>query len=522
MEILSRKKPFLAIILDGWGHAPAWGGNAISQAKTKTFDLIWQKYPSTLLNASDGAVGLPVGTPGNSEAGHLNIGAGHVVHQDTTLIDQQIEDRSFPNNKALLEGIKHSTKNKSNIHVMGLLSKTVTHSNINHLYGLLRALKQNGCSRVFIHLFSDGRDSPPTFGIEMIEEVEREIKNIGLGTISSVSGRFFAMDRDNRWGRIARIYNMLVKSEGNQYENARAAFSSAYAVGITDEFIEPRLIGNKTQNFEPIASNDTIILFNFRSDRSREITKAFLAENLAEFPDRKKLNNIYFASFVIYDDQSIAKRIFQPETVPEPLARVLSECNLKQFHLAETEKYPHITYFINGGREKPFLGETRLMVPSPKNFKTYDYIPQMSAEKVTKALLNQIKIGRQDCYLVNFANTDMVGHTGNLEATIEAAEFVDKCLGEILSLVLNLRGTAFIFADHGNAEQMVNPHTGAPDTEHTTNPVPFIYFANNLKDKSIRLKTNGGLPNVAPTILDVLNINKPVSMTAESLIIKNL
>jgi len=521
MQILKRKQPFLAIILDGWGYAPAWGGNAISQAITKNFDLIWQTYPSTLLNASDGAVGLPVGTPGNSEAGHLNIGAGRIVHQDTLLIDKQIFDNSFNSNKVVLEGIKHSVKNHSNIHVMGLLSETGTHSNINHLYGLLRALKANGCRKVYIHLFSDGRDSPPMSGIEMADEVEREIKAIGLGTISSISGRFFAMDRDNRWGRIARVYNLLVKSEGNWYETTRSAFSSAYAMGATDEFIEPRIIADKTQNFEPIKNDDTVILFNFRSDRSREITAAFLADRINGFSDRKKLENIYFASFVIYDEESLAKRVFQPEIVQEPIAKVFSDNGLRQLHLAETEKYPHVTYFINGGKEKPFPGESRINVPSSRKYKTYDFIPEMSARKVTDELLFKMKIGKQDCYLINYANTDMVGHTGNLGATIKAAEFVDKCLGEVLSLVLNYNGVVFIFADHGNAEQMVNPRTGSADTEHTTNPVPFVLFSNRPEHKLLKLRSDGGLSNISPTILDILNIKKPDPMTKESLIIRS-
>lgn len=519
MFIKNKKKPFLAIVLDGWGHAPAWGGNAISQAKTKNFDMVWKEYPSTLLNASDGAVGLSVGAPGNSEAGHLNIGAGHIVHQDSLLIDQQISNESFLSNKVIINGIKHSITNKSNIHVMGLLSKTGTHSDIRHLYSLLMTLKKNNCKKVYIHLFSDGRDSSPMSGIEMVEEVEQKIQEIGLGTIISISGRYFAMDRDNRWGRISRVYNLLVKSEGNCHENTRSAFSSAYAAGMTDEFIEPRCVSNKKQHFEPISDNDTIIFFNFRSDRAKEITQAFLSDRIIGFPDRKKLNNLYFASFVIYDDESLAKKVFNPERITEPLAKVISDNSLKQLHIAETEKYPHITYFINGGREEPFANEDRIMVPSPKKFRTYDFIPQMSAQGVTKKLLDNMKVNKYDCFLVNFANTDMVGHTGNLKATVQAAEFVDKCLGDILALTLNLDGTALIFSDHGNAEQMVNPRTGNADTEHTTNPVPFIIFSNKKEHKTINLKKDCGLSNVSPTILDMLKIDKPASMIEESLIL---
>ncbi len=512
------KKPIALIILDGWGIAPAWGGNAISQARTKNFDLLWQHYPHTELNASGEFVGLPQNSQGNSEAGHLNIGAGHIVKQDAGLIDAQIESGSFFKNPVILDAIDHAKKNNSKINLMGLMSKTKTHSDINHLYALLRLFKEKSFNKVYIHLFSDGRDSDPMSGIEVAEEVESKIKEIGVGRIASLSGRFFAMDRDNRWGRIARAYNMLVKSEGDRFPTLRSAFSKAYASGMTDEFIEPRIINSITDEAVSIDDSDAIIFFNFRSDRAKEITEAFLADKVVQFPDRKKLKNLYFASFVIYQDGIPGHPIFRPEIIAEPLSKVWSDNGLSQFHIAETEKYPHVTYFINGGVESPFKGEDRQMVPSPKNFKTYDFCPHMSAEAVMDNLIRTIKKDKYECFIVNFANADMVGHSGSLSATVKAVEFVDHCIGRVMAEILNLDGSAFFVGDHGNAEQMVNPETGSPDTEHSTNPVPFILFSNSIKDKLVTFSAGGNLSSVAPTILEFMEMEKPKSMSAESLI----
>lgn len=517
-----KRKPFGIIILDGWGIAPAWGGNAIAQAKTKCFDDIWRLYPSTSILASGSSVGLPINSPGNSEAGHLNIGAGKVVHQDITLIDNKITDQSFFSNEVLLEAINHARKYNSSIHVMGLLSKAGTHSHIKHLYTILDFLKRNKFNRVFIHLFSDGRDSDPMSGIEMIEEVENEIAKIGLGNISSLSGRFFAMDRDNRWGRISRTYNLLTLGEGNIYNTPKAAFSSAYAIGQTDEFIEPRLIVNKDNGKNLIGNNDSIILFNFRSDRAKELTSAFLDDDVPGFEDRKKLSNLYFASFVIFEENPNAKRVFYPEPIEKPLAKVWSEQGLNQYHTAETEKYPHVTYFINGGAEAPFPGEKRLMIPSPRNVATYDLKPQMSAREIASTLVNEMLRGANDGYIVNFANADMVGHTGNMAATIEAVEVVDECLSKVLAEFRRQNGIAMIIADHGNAEQMVNPRTGDPDTEHTTNPVPLIIVSDDPKIKKIKLRSDGILASVSPTMLDLMNIAPPSSFKNQSLIIREI
>lgn len=522
MFLSRQKKPVVLVILDGWGVAPSWGGNAISQANTKFYDKVWQQAPKTTLLASGEAVGLPVNSPGNSEAGHLNIGAGHVVHQDQTLIDAQIDNQSFFKNPKILKAIEHATQHNSNIHLMGLLSKTGTHSHIKHLYALLSLFKSKGFPRVFIHLFSDGRDSDPMSGIEMVDEIERKIAEIGIGKISSITGRFYAMDRDNRWGRVARAYNLLVKGEGNVFESPKVAITSSYSQGITDEFIEPRLISNKGQQIVTIKNNDSIIFFNFRSDRAKEITRAFLDEHLPEFPDRMKLSNLYFATFVIYDDRLLSEQIFSAEKIVYPLARVFSENNLKQLHAAETEKYPHVTYFLNGGTEKPFPGESRVMVPSPQNFKTYDYVPRMNANKLTSLVASTIKKNIYDFIVVNFANTDMVGHTGNLGSAIISVECIDESMAIIANEITNKDGLMFIVGDHGNVEQMINPQTGDPDTEHTTNPVPFIIVSNNPAINNLKLQADGILASVSPTILDIMQIKKPVDMRNNSIIIKEI
>lgn len=518
----SQRKPFGIIILDGWGIAPAWGGNAIAQAKTRCFDDIWKAFPSTSILASGAAVGLPVNSPGNSEAGHLNIGAGKVVHQDITLIDQKISDQTFFTNEVLLEAVNHSRQYNSSIHVMGLLSKAGIHSHIKHLYTLLDFLKKNNVNKVFIHLFSDGRDSDPMSGIEMVDGVENELLRIGIGQISSISGRYFAMDRDNRWGRISRTYNMLTKGEGNCYSTPKAAFSSAYTSDQTDEFIEPRMIVNQSQGMNLISSNDSIIFFNFRSDRAKELTSAFMNDSIPEFPDRVKLNNLFFASFVIFEENNLAKRVFQPEPIEKPLAKIWSERGLSQYHTAETEKYPHVTYFINGGSEVPYIGEKRLMIPSPRNVRTYDLKPQMSAPELAKSIVSEMQKGLNDGYIINFANADMVGHTGNIGATIQAVEAVDECLEKVLGIFQKQNGVAIVIADHGNAEQMVNPRTGYPDTEHTTNPVPFIIVSDELKNKQIKLRSDGILASVTPTMLEIMNIPTPPSIVNQSLIINEI
>ena len=515
------KTPFVLMILDGWGIAPAWGGNAITLAKTPNFDFIWKTYPKTVLSASGESVGLPSKAPGNSEAGHLNIGAGRVVYQDISVIDKKIEQGQLKDSKALFDGISQVKKYNSNVHIIGLLSETGIHSHLKHLLPILENLKENGIKQAYIHFFSDGRDSDPMSGLEYLIKAENIIKKVGLGEISSITGRYYAMDRDNHWGRTARAYNAIVKCEAEKAVSARSIFAQSYTKGITDEFIEPRIINNKNQSCYPISDNDLIISFNFRSDRIKQLLSSFLEKDLPMFPDRKLLNNLKVLSFTIYQtDEDKAEHIFSSERVKNPIAKIISENNLKQLHCAETEKFPHVTYFINGGETKPFKFENNVLIPSPQ-VRTYDLEPKMSAQKVAETLLKYINKNYFDFYIVNFANPDMVGHTGNLQSTMTAVSFVDLCLGKIAQSILKKNGTLIVCADHGNAEQMVNTHTGEPDTEHTTNPVPFIILNNDLKGKII-LESNGSLSNIAPTIIQLMGLDKPSEMSSSSsLIIKN-
>lgn len=517
-SIGKKKKPNIMVILDGWGIAPVWGGNAISMAEVSTYKEIQKKYPFTTLMASDGAVGLPDGAPGNSEAGHLNIGAGRIVYQDQPIVDREIENGSFFSNKTLLSAIDHAKKNSSSIHLLGLLSKSGTHSHIKHLFALLNLLSKNNFSNVYIHLFTDGRDSDSMSGIEMLSEVESQIKGTGVGQIGSIIGRFYAMDRDNRWDRVSKAYNLLTKGAGKAFPSPGAVFTDSYAHGTTDEFIEPSIIQDKQRNFVPVSDNDTVILFNFRADRAKEITRCFLDGVMPEVPSRSILKNLFFATFVMHDDHSLAKQVFFPEKVTGSIASILSTQGMRQYHTAETEKYAHVTYFLNGGREESFPGEDRLVIPSP-NVRTYDKVPEMSAETVTKTLIDAISRNVYDCLFVNFANPDMVGHTGDLKATIKAVEYVDECLRKVLDAVLKRDGTAFVFADHGNAEQMVNPRTGAADTEHTCNPVPFSIISEDSRIKSLKLRTDGKLASIAPTVMDIMGVQYDKNQKEKSLIV---
>lgn len=518
-SINKAKKPFVLVILDGWGIAPVWGGNAISIAEIKTLKTVQKNFPYTTLQASDGAVGLPDGAPGNSEAGHLNIGAGSIVYQDQPMIDKEISSGKFFNNKVLHQAVEHAQKNKSNLHIMGLLSKAGTHSHIKHLFALLKLIADKKFSKVYIHLFTDGRDSDSMSGIEMLSEVEAELRKFGIGKITSIIGRFYAMDRDNRWDRVKKTYDMLTGGIGRSYSSIGTIFTESYSHGVTDEFIEPSIIQDKQDNFMPISDNDSVVLFNFRADRAKELTRTFLDPNLPEISNRKILKNLYFATFVMHDEKSSANQAFFPEKVVDPLASILSAKGFRQYHTAETEKYAHVTYFLNGGQEASFPGEDRLMIPSPTSVRTYDKMPEMSAEEVTKTMIEAINRNIYDFLVVNFANADMVGHTGNLEATVKAVEYVDQCLGKVLDAVIKKNGIAAICADHGNAEQMVNPRTGSPDTEHTCNPVPFGIVSADARIKNLKLRQDGILASISPTILDIMGVEYDNSKKEKSLII---
>ena len=508
-----KNAPFVLLVLDGWGIAPAWGGNAIALADTPVFNDLIKNFPNSSLLASSRAVGQPEGASGNSEAGHLNIGAGRVVMQDETIINHEIATGDFFKKPALLETFKFAADNNSTVHMLGLLSEAGTHSHISHLFALLEAAKQNNISKVKIHLFSDGRDSDPMSGIDMVGKVEATVQELGVGQIASIMGRYYAMDRDNRWGRTSRAYNALVEGQAEIADNPRTVFSNSYARGITDEFIEPRLIANKQQEVAQIKDNDVVIMWNFRPDRVKQITMSFIADHIPDFPDRKVLKNIRYLSFTMYEQHYghwPIYHIFVPDQVNTPLAKVISDAGLSQMHIAETEKYAHVTYFMNGGKDKPFPKEEWRLVPSPK-VKTYNLTPKMNAEGITAEVLKELKRGKFQFYIINLANPDMVGHTGNLKATSQAVTFTDYCLGQIKNSVFERDGTLLVCADHGNAEQMINPNTGRADTEHTTNPVPFIIARKEYQNAGPRI-SNGKLGDVAPTLLHLAGLKIPPEM----------
>ena len=512
------KSPLLLIILDGWGVAAPWGGNAIALSRTPHLNAYTKSPASTTLNAAGEAVGLPPEEPGNSEVGHLTIGAGKIVKQDLPLINEAIEDGSFFTKPELMGAVESVKKYHSRLHLVGLTSSGGVHSHINHLYALLELVKRQGLSQAFIHMITDGRDTSPYAGIIYLNRLEQKIQEIGLGTIVTVTGRYYAMDRDARWQRTWATYEAMVQGKGRYAPTAQAAIATAYQESLTDEFIPPTVVTTPGRQPVTIGNNDAVIFFNFRSDRARQLTKAF---TLDEFPgfSRDKLS-LFFVSMTEYEKGLPVHVAFRPEHVEHPLAEVVSQNGLTQLHVAETEKYAHVTYFINGQREQPFPGEARILVPSPK-VATYDLAPQMAARDVGETVTTNLKKGQYDLFIVNFANGDMVGHTGNLKETVTACEAVDQIVGQIVEAAANAHGHVVITADHGNAEQMLNPKTGDIDTSHTTNPVPFVILS---ADPAFAqpLRSGGGLSDVAPTILSMMGLPLPAEMTGTSLLTPTL
>jgi len=507
-------RPNILIILDGWGLNPRREGNAVALAKTPVMDSLMATYPWTTLKAHGKAVGLPEGVMGNSEVGHLNLGAGRIVYQEVTRISQSIEDGDFFENPILVEAMERAKQGK--LHLLGLLSDGRVHSSLDHLYALCQLAKKQGLNQVFIHGFTDGRDTPPKSALKYIQQVEEKIKNIGLGTIATISGRYYAMDRDKRWERTKMAYQTMVLGKGYKAKTAIEAIKKAYDRGETDEFIKPTVITN-SQN-KPLATiddGDVIISFNFRPDRIRQITRALTYKDFDFFIREKwpKLN--YYVCMTEYDASFNLPIAFPPETLKNILGEVISKQGWRQLRIAETEKYAHVTYFFNGGKEEPFPGEDRYLVPSPREVPTYDLKPEMSAPEVTIELLNYLKKGQYPFIVLNFANGDMVGHTGVLEAAIKACETVDSCLGKILVEIKRQNGIAFVTADHGNSEQMIDYKTGQPHTAHTLNPVPFILVKEPVPQITLQ---PGVLGDVAPTILHVLGIPIPPEMTGRCLI----
>ncbi|GAV21554.1 2,3-bisphosphoglycerate-independent phosphoglycerate mutase [Carboxydothermus pertinax] len=504
--------PVLLTILDGWGIAETTYGNSIKAAGTPNFNRYWDNYPHTILEASGLAVGLPRGQMGNSEVGHLNMGAGRIVYQELTRITKEIEEGSFFQNRELLEAINHAQETGGNLHLMGLLSDGGVHSHIEHLFALLELCRRGNFPRVFIHAFLDGRDVPPKNAQEYIEALEARLKELGFGQIATVMGRYYAMDRDKRWERTEKAYRALVFGEGFKVTEPEAAVALAYDRGETDEFVAPTVV--LTPEGQPrglVKEGDSIIFFNFRPDRARQITRAFVDDDFTGF-NRKKIENLHFVCFTQYDKTIKAPIAFLPQPIENCLGEYLSKKQKKQLRIAETEKYAHVTFFFNGGVEKPYPGEERILIPSPK-VATYDLKPEMSAYEVTEKLLEEMEKG-YDLIVLNYANPDMVGHTGVFEAAVQAIKAVDECLGRVVDKFLSLGGTAIITADHGNAEKMLE-EDGSPHTAHTTNPVPFILVGE--KYRGIKLKEKGSLANVAPTILKILELDIPKEMTSEPL-----
>lgn len=515
---MQRPRPFVLCVIDGWGVTDRADGNAVALAHAPNMAAWATTYPYTTLAASELAVGLPQGQMGNSEVGHLNIGAGFVVYQDSTRISEAIHDKSFFRNQVLLDAFEHARRNNSQIHFMGLLGPGGVHAYSEHLYALLGLANQQGVSQAFIHPFLDGRDTPPQSAIPFMRELLSVIERLGIGEVATVSGRYYAMDRDKRWDRTAKAYRTLVYAEGETAPDPITAIEQSYAKSVTDEFVLPTVITRDGQPIATIRDNDAIIFFNFRTDRPRQMTKAFTLPNFDGFDRGQQLQNLFFVTTTEYEADLPVHVAFPPQNVEEPLAKVISDAGLSQFHTAETEKYAHVTFFINGGREDPFPGEERRLVSSPK-VATYDLQPEMSAPGVTDSVVEAIESGKYDVIVTNFANPDMVGHTGVLPAAIVSVEVVDQCLGRIADALLAQGGGMLITCDHGNVEQMVDPITGAPHTAHTTNPVPCVVVVpEDSWLRPVTLRSGGKLADVAPTVIAILGLQKPSAMTGESLL----
>lgn len=507
------KTPVAIVILDGFGWRNEVMGNAVAQAKKPNFDRYMATYPHSQLKASGLDVGLPAGQMGNSEVGHTNIGAGRIVYQSLTRIDKAIEEGEFQSNPALSDAMNQAIENHANLHLFGLLSDGGVHSHLNHLISLLKTAKEKGVANVYIHAFLDGRDVAPNSGAGYIEQLEKAIKEIGIGEIATVSGRFYAMDRDKRWERVEKAYNAIVHGEGVKATDALEAVKASYASEKFDEFVLPTVIEKDGKAVGTVEDNDSIIFFNFRPDRAIQLSNAFTDDEWEHFDRGTRAKNVKFVTMTLYNPSIKAAVAFEPIEMKNVIGEVLSNKGLTQLRIAETEKYPHVTFFMNGGRNEEFPGENRILIPSPK-VETYDLQPEMSAYEVTDALVADIEADKSDAIILNFANPDMVGHSGMLEPTIKAIEAVDENLGRVVDAIIAKGGYAIIFADHGNADTMITPE-GNPHTAHTTVPVPVIVTKND-----VTLREGGRLADIAPTMLDLLNVEKPAEMTGESLIQK--
>ena len=509
------KKPVVLMILDGYGLNEKEKGNAVALAKTPVMDRLMKEYPFVKGNASGMAVGLPDGQMGNSEVGHLNMGAGRIVYQELTRITKEIQDGDFFKNEALLKAMENCKKNNSALHTFGLLSDGGVHSHNTHLYGLLEMAKREGIEKVYVHAFLDGRDTAPTSGEGFMAELVEKMSEIGVGKVASVTGRYYAMDRDNRWDRVELAYKAITKGEGEKAENPVEAIAASYKNDVTDEFVKPTVIVENGTPVATIKDGDSVVFFNFRPDRAREITRAFCADEFDGFDRGARLNTTYVC-FTEYDVTIPNKEIaFKKVSITNTFGEFLAAKGLKQARIAETEKYAHVTFFFNGGVEEPNEGEDRILVKSPK-VATYDLKPEMSAYEVCDKLVEAIKSDKYDVIIINFANPDMVGHTGIESAAIKAVEAVDECVGKAVDALMEVDGTMFICADHGNAEQLIDYETGESFTAHTTNEVPFILVN---ADPKYSLREGGCLADIIPTLIELMGLEQPVEMTGKSLLV---
>ena len=510
-----KDKQYMLMILDGVGLNDDETGNAFKLAKTPNIDKLIARYPNAYLKTSGLSVGLPEGQMGNSEVGHTTIGSGRVVYQDLTMITEKIKSGEFFKNKVLLDTIEHVKRNDSKLHIFGLLSDGGVHSHTEHIYALLELAKREGIEDVYVHVFMDGRDTPPTSGIDYIRALENKCKELGVGRISTISGRFYAMDRDKRWDRVEAAYNAMTLGEGKHFKTAERAVENSYECQEFDEFVKPIVIvDDENKSIGLVESKDAVIFANFRPDRAREISHAFTDYVFTDFVRKSgKLTNLRYVSMTEYDETlESVKVVYKKEEIKETLGEFLSKRGYTQLRIAETEKYAHVTFFFNGGEEKEYNGESRILVPSPK-VATYDLKPEMSAYEVTDKLIQAMDSKEHDVIVINYANGDMVGHTGNLEAAIEAVEVLDECVGRVMDRLVELGGEAIIIADHGNCEQMIDLNTGEPVTSHTTFDVPVIVVSDRVK--SIE---PGTLSDVAPTLLHLMGLTKPKEMTGSSVV----
>ncbi|MBT2217893.1 2,3-bisphosphoglycerate-independent phosphoglycerate mutase [Virgibacillus dakarensis] len=512
---MSSNKLAAIIILDGFGIREEVQGNAVKQANKPNFDRYWKTYPHNQLKASGKAVGLPEGQMGNSEVGHLNIGAGRIVYQSLTRVNLSIEEGDFFEKSAFVKSMQHAKQHDKALHIFGLLSDGGVHSHISHLFALLKLASDQGLEKVYVHAFLDGRDVGPKTAKEFIKQTEEKMTEYGVGKFATISGRYYSMDRDKRWDRVKKAYDAMVYGEGPKYQDPYELVDDSYENGIYDEFVIPSVITDKNGNPNAtIEDEDSIIFYNFRPDRAIQISRTFANEDFHDFDRGDKVpKNLDFVMLTNFSESIDGYVAYEPVNLDNTIGEVLAQHDLKQLRIAETEKYPHVTFFMSGGREQEFPGEKRILIDSPK-VATYDLKPEMSAYEVTDALLHELDEGEENAIILNFANPDMVGHSGKLEPTIKAIEAVDECLGKVVDKITELGGYAIIFADHGNSDEVVTPD-GEPMTSHTTSPVPVI-----VTKKDVELRDGGILADVAPTMLDLLDIEKPKEMTGESLIKK--